>query len=294
MKRCEIKRLDEALPRWRSHLPRTVWPVVVSTAGRASPELAADFLDKFHRAGRQWGFLPASPFAGRVLMAMIRRLEGRELRLYGRRNFEEAFQALRAGRIRHLSLVCNHVSYSDANLVRTALDGLLRRYGLDGDFTVVVGPKVFSHPARTFAALNFNTVMVAQSLARATPEAAFPLAEIVKAARQAMSDIDRRVRLLHVFPEGGRSRSGALMQFLPGAWRLLDVPRAWGVVPVAVVGSEHFLGVGQSRLRRASISIRGGPMLLSQDLRPLGRAAMDRIGKAVADLLPPSRRGYYA
>jgi len=288
--RADLAALDWTLSGWRAHLPRSVWRAVIAQAKTLPPALVGDFLDKYQRVGRDWGFMPYSELSARVMAAVFRCLEKGRLHLRGKEHVARALAALRAGEIRHLCLVCNHTSYTDAPLIRTAFEPLLKRFGFERDFTVVVGPKTFSHPCRKFAALHFNTVQVAQSRLRATPEAALSLSEIAKAARKAIRDLAQHTTIVLVFPEGGRSRSGRLMPFLPGAWRLLNAGKQCGLLPLSIQGSEKVLPVGESCLKGRRVVVRAGPM------RPLhefgaGRAAMEEITRAVAALLPPSRRG---
>jgi len=285
--------LDRALPGWRTHLPRSTRQAVIARARTLSPDLVDDFLDKYQRVGRDWGFMPRSELSASVMSTVFSSLERGRLHVRGEEHVVKALAALRAGEIRHLCLVCNHLSYTDAPLIRTALGPVLERFGFEKDFTVVVGPKSFCHPCRKFAALHFNTVQVAQSRLRATPDATLSMSEIARAVRKAVHDLAQHTKIAVVFPEGGRSRSGRLMPFLPGAWRLLNAGKQCGLLPLSIQGSEQVLPVGESRLRRRRVLISAGPM------RPLhefgiGRAAIEAIAREVAALLPEERRSYCA
>jgi len=289
---AQLAELERIMPSWRTHLPQSAQRVVIAKVKAMPASLVADFIDKYQTIGRDWGFMPRSELSHAVMHAMISHVEKGQLRVLGEIHAAKALAALRAGEIRHLCIVCNHRSYADALIIQTALTPLFKRFGFTGDYAAVVGPKAFGHPCRKFAALSFNTIQVAQSRSIATPEVALSLPEIAKAARSAINDIANHTKIMQIFPEGGRSRSGQLMPFLPGAWRLLNAGKPCGLLPLSLSGTEKFLPVGGSKLRRSKVVLRVGPM------RPLhefgaGRIAMEEIARAVASLLPPSKRGCY-
>ncbi|MEI6970705.1 MAG: lysophospholipid acyltransferase family protein [bacterium] len=288
-----IAQLDRALFAWRAHLPRSAWKVVNESIRAVPSDVIGDFVDKYQRAGRDWGFMPKSILAAEVMTAVFRHLVKGRLHIHGVRNVNLAFSALGEGRIQHLYLLCNHVSYADASLVRMALGPMLSRFGFEDDFTVVVGPKVFRHACRKFASLHFNTVQVAQSRIRATPSVALPLSEIAKAARKAIHDICHHARLVLIFPEGGRSRSGKLMPFLPGVWRLLSAKASAGILPLSIEGSDRILPVGAACLKRGCVTVRVGPMRELAEFSD-GTDGMEAMARSVASLMPPAKRGRYA
>ena len=108
-----------------------------------------------------------------------------------------------------------------------------------------------------------------------------------------------------IFPEGGRSRTGALTQAKKGASliaRRAGVP----IVPVALTGTEKFMPIddrdmGQEQVRRAHLTVRfGRPFLLDElEAEATGaedprQALTDAMMRRVAGLLPPEYRGVYA
>jgi 1-acyl-sn-glycerol-3-phosphate acyltransferase len=101
----------------------------------------------------------------------------------------------------------------------------------------------------------------------------------------------RAGNVLGFFPEGTRSRNGALRQAHPGIAflaRKSEVP----IVPVAVTGTPS------ARLFRSAIEVRVGPAFAVRDLG-LAESAdeqqiADAIMRRVASLLPAEMRGYYS
>ena len=109
-----------------------------------------------------------------------------------------------------------------------------------------------------------------------------------------------------VFPEGGRSRTGALLPAKPGAALIARRARV-PIVPVGLTGTEHFMPIddrdmGREQVRRAHIVIRLGPAFLMEELAgelpphaPDARQALaDAMMRRVAALLPPEYQGVYA
>jgi 1-acyl-sn-glycerol-3-phosphate acyltransferase len=108
-----------------------------------------------------------------------------------------------------------------------------------------------------------------------------------------------------IFPEGGRSRTGALTQAKKGASliaRRAGVP----IVPVALTGTEKFMPIddrdmGREQVRRAHLTVRfGKPFHLDElEAEAAGaddprQALTDAMMLRVAELLPPEYRGVYA
>lgn len=102
--------------------------------------------------------------------------------------------------------------------------------------------------------------------------------------------------LLGMFPEGTRSRTGALQRGKLGVARIALGAQA-PIVPVVVIGSEPVLQDVLKFKRRPMVVVRFGP-----PIEPAGTATNSddvqrlttRMMLAMADLLPPDLRGYYA
>ena len=119
-----------------------------------------------------------------------------------------------------------------------------------------------------------------------------------QADRQALrtaTEVLERGGVLGMFPEGTRSKTGAMKEALPGA-ALIAVTTSRAVLPVAVIGTERITSP-LAFLRRPEITIRIGESFTLERRGP-GRmsleAATDEMMRRVAELLPEERRGHYA
>ncbi len=106
----------------------------------------------------------------------------------------------------------------------------------------------------------------------------------------------RSGKIVGMFPEGTRSRSGQLQRGKTGVARIAMMARA-PIVPVVVINSEPILRDVLKLRKRPSVLVRfGAPVQADgdvenpEDVRHLTTALM----LAMAELLPPERRGYYA
>lgn len=108
-----------------------------------------------------------------------------------------------------------------------------------------------------------------------------------------------------IFPEGGRSRSGALTRAKKGVAliaRRAHVP----IVPLALTGTELFMPIddrdmGRERVLRAHLTLRMGRPFTVEELEPetegaedTRQALTDAMMRRVAELLPPKYQGVYA
>jgi 1-acyl-sn-glycerol-3-phosphate acyltransferase len=107
---------------------------------------------------------------------------------------------------------------------------------------------------------------------------------------------------LGIYPEGGRSRTGALVQGLPGVGLIALQSRA-PVLPVAMTGTEYFPVNGELPPRRPrsiprGVTVRfGAPFLIPthvDDRRVTPDEATRLIMARIAELLTERYRGVYA
>ena len=107
---------------------------------------------------------------------------------------------------------------------------------------------------------------------------------------------------LGIYPEGGRSRTGALVPGLPGVGLIALQSRA-PVLPVAMTGTEYFPVNGDMPPRRPrsvsrGVTVRfGEPFLIParvDDRRVTPEEATRLIMTRIAELLPKRYRGVYA
>jgi 1-acyl-sn-glycerol-3-phosphate acyltransferase len=101
--------------------------------------------------------------------------------------------------------------------------------------------------------------------------------------------------VLGMFPEGTRSKSGAMTEAHPGA-ALIAMTTSRAVLPVALTGTEH-LTSPLAYLRRPEIVIRIGKPFTLQRRGP-GKMSLEEateeMMRRVAEMLPAERRGHYA
>lgn len=295
-----IEEIRAMFPDWEQTVPPQIWPLIEQTARETPlPELEG-FLERYLSAGKEWGFHPYAPFARRVLKNVLYIIT--EQVLSGVGNLERSLDLVRGGTASRLILLTNHLSYADANLLATMFHPMLEAKGFGNDFSVVVGPKVYNERFKAFASLQFNSLLIAQSLSVASGDAALPLKEIARAAKKVMADIEQKVRILLIFPEGARSRSGDLNRFLPGVLKLIEAAGDSTVVlPAAVLGGNQILPINDHSLHAARVEVTVGEPVMLRDLHTRfgsGEQAkvdiMDDLGRRVALCLPPARRGFYA
>jgi len=106
----------------------------------------------------------------------------------------------------------------------------------------------------------------------------------------------RSGKIVGMFPEGTRSRSGGLQRGKTGAARIAMQAQA-PIVPVVVINSESVLRDVLKFKRRPLVTVRFGPPIAvtgSADNPEDVRRLTTRIMLGMAELLPPERRGYYA
>ena len=110
------------------------------------------------------------------------------------------------------------------------------------------------------------------------------------------TEIVRAGRLVGMFPEGTRSPTGQLMRGRSGAARIAMRAGA-PILPVVVINTEPVLRDVFKLRRRPLVTVRyGAPIYLTGDPENAADAqrATTTVMLALAALLPPERRGFYA
>jgi 1-acyl-sn-glycerol-3-phosphate acyltransferase len=239
-----------------------------------------------------WTYHPPDPLARRLHHLLADRFLERGSTVDGLHHLD----ALESG---PLTIFANHLSYADANVV----DVLLQRAGagaLAARLTAMAGPKVFTSRQRRFSSLCFGTIKVPQSSGVSSEDAVMDPREVARAARRSIDIAHERLRLgdvLLVFGEGTRSRTASLQSMLPGVARYLTGIGTW-ILPAGLTGPESLFPVDAATVHPARVCMRiGSPMRGDHLLAHAAgnrRVAMDAIGLAIAELLPPAYRGLYA
>ena len=123
---------------------------------------------------------------------------------------------------------------------------------------------------------------------------AFPVdidARDSRATREALRILKTNAALM-IFPEGERTRDGAVQHFKPGAFRLavsLDVP----VLPVTIVGGDRAWPPGRALPRPRKITITYHPVLHAdpaRDSRDAARDLAERTHAAIVSAMPHAPR----
>lgn len=186
-------------------------------------------------------------------------------------------------------LVGNHLSYLDAN----ATDALLAWHGLEAiadDLVAVAGPKVYQDAFRRFAAGCINTLPVPQSttLGHTAKLAPRELARRAKAGLDAARAELEQGRVVLIYPEGSRTRTGQLQPFLRGVHRWLSVVDDLQIVPAALVGTDAIMPLDDHDKAHPSPAwMRLGPALqVGRD--GASREVLAKAHAALAALLPPA------
>lgn len=137
-----------------------------------------------------------------------------------------------------------------------------------------------------------------QSSDVSSEEAVLDARQVARAARQSIAVAQGRLAAgdaLVLFGEGTRSRSGGLQRMLAAVARYLEVPGTW-IVPAGLTGSEALFPVdGTLQSARVTLTL-GRPIRAEALIAAAGerRVAVDAIGLAIAQLLPPGYHGVYA
>ena len=174
-----------------------------------------------------------------------------------------------------LLVICNHLHIADPPIVATFLPRKCVFMGKD---------ELFRHAWSRFWVKNFG---------------AFPVKRDTfdrESLRQAESWLKKDFCVI-IFPEGGRSREGKLIEAMPGAALLvsrLGVP----VLPVAITGTEHFRHLKWSFFHHPLVTVTyGKPFQPHSGDGKLAKKArkelIDDMMKEIAALLPPEYRGIY-
>lgn len=119
-----------------------------------------------------------------------------------------------------------------------------------------------------------------------------------RAALRKSFDLLKAGQVLVIYPEGTRVEAGVLSEPEPGAGFIAQ-KSGCPVLPVAVTGTRECMPKGTVWPRRVPVKVRFGKPFLVPSMRQDGSRishgeASDAIMLAIAELLPPDKRGRYS
>ena len=234
--------------------------------------------------GSEFGAWDADPLGRRLMRVTLEPVVKEGSSLLGLEHLDAATASGRP-----LLIAGNHLSYADPSVTQE----LFRRSHREVSaalLTAVAGPKVYREPLRLLGAAAMNTIKVAQSSAVASEQQPMSAREIARAARRALADAQRLMgegRIVLLYPEGTRSRTGALGPFLKATARWATLPDLL-VLPLALLGSDGCYTLEDDRLQPALIHGRFGPAVDTARLTADGmkrEQVLETVRTAVAQAL---------
>ena len=180
--------------------------------------------------------------------------------------------------------ICNHLSNADGLI----LDKILReKY----DPTFVAGVKLSNDPITRLGTMMVKNVGIKPN--SADKEAITRIVKLVRGGENIM-----------IFPEGTRSRTGAMIEGKKGILLIARLTKAT-IVPIGMTGTEILLPInmdgdmGGEKFNYADVDIKfGNPISLptkekDEDKHEYDERCMNYIMKSIANLLPEKYKGVY-
>lgn len=180
--------------------------------------------------------------------------------------------------------ICNHLSNADGLI----LDKVLReKY----DPTFVAGIKLSNDPITRLGTMMVKNVGIKPN--SADKEAITRIVKLVRGGENLM-----------IFPEGTRSRTGAMIEGKKGILLIARLTKAT-IVPIGMTGTEILLPInmdgdmGGEKFNYADVDIKfGNPISLptkekDEDKHEYDERCMNYIMKSIANLLPEKYKGIY-
>ncbi len=179
--------------------------------------------------------------------------------------------------------ICNHLSNSDGLILNKVLE--------NKDVTFVMGVKLTKDPMTNLGCKVVKTIQITPS----SPDKS-AISNLVKYVKNGNS--------IFIFPEGTRSRNGAMIKAKRGIYliaKLCNVP----IVPLAIYGSEKFMPIDENgdmnneTFYRADVFVDvGDKMILPSKLEDESKIDYEErcityLMKGISKMLPEEYRGVY-
>jgi len=264
-----------------------------------SDEDQKDFFEAFSNHGKSWGYQQCHHVAKKLLKYLIKNLFG-VIDIKGREHCIEALNHAQDGKT--VVMIGNHLSYGDVNYLHAQLE--LNDCG-DFPLLVMAGPKVYSDPFRILSSMVFDSLKMAQPPSKASDGAGVSRRELLEITRVVVNDAIKwqdRGRILYFFPEGTRSRSGELNEFISGVSRYIEREGTL-IYPIGYMGTEGLLGANSESLSELDSKINVGPVIdYHKTMGKIKRMypdanhkkfMVDLLGFHISELIDSEKRGHY-
>lgn len=217
-----------------------------------------------------------------LIIAFAKKIANDYIKKYGRLHIEgyEEVKSIEGPII----FICNHLSNSDGLI----LNKILKK---DFDPYFVAGVKLSDDPIT-----NLGTKIVKHIPVRPNSADKEAITNMVKAVKGGNN--------LVIFPEGTRSRTGAMIEGKKGILLLARMTKA-SIIPIGMSGTDKLLPIdesgnmGSEKWHTADVVVKfGKPIVLSkrdkdEDKHLYDENCLNKIMKSIAELLPESYRGVY-
>ncbi|MDS0526867.1 1-acyl-sn-glycerol-3-phosphate acyltransferase [Clostridium sp. SHJSY1] len=217
-----------------------------------------------------------------LVIALAKKIANDYIKKYGRLNIE-GYEEIKSSK-EPIIFICNHLSNSDGLI----LNKILKK---DFDPFFVAGIKLTDDPITNLGTKIVKHIAVKPN--SADKEAITNMVKTVKAGNN-----------LLIFPEGTRSRTGAMIEGKKGILLLARMTKA-KIIPIGMSGTDKLLPINESgnmgseKWHTADVNIKfGKPVVLDkrdkdEDKHLYDEKCLNKIMKSIAELLPESYRGVY-
>jgi 1-acyl-sn-glycerol-3-phosphate acyltransferase len=257
------------------------------------PGILRDLFESIRKPGNREVFFRSLRTNRRIIFWYSKKLVLPDSRIESQERLTAINRLRKEGR--PVTLICNHLTYADSHIIET----LLMRSGyadLARHIIHIAGQKTFDFTRRMFTR-SLNTIRVYQPKARIDKQVK---RKMNSRALKWAAHLQRRGYIVLVFPEGTRTRRHK--RFNPEAANPKSTIyfRHSHVVPLALMGAEKIMPVGQILQSAATVTLKVGEPIdhdqLEQTIRlsrpdindhDLRRELMSQYMRKIQELLAP-------